>query len=234
MAQPRIQWLSATRCFSHRPREMRAAFSNSAPVQCKIFSLCKVKLSTLIRAIDNPSKISAADGLLASLDEHEPPRSHRTATTAPLTEAPHSRVREQSHVPTPTSNQRVAAMVSQTLARRARQNQAFLLGRRPGQPSLTTIQELENAKKASDLSKQITRRWRAGDVYAPHDLSATEMDKWRNREGPRFDVFDVLNFKPLENYRVCLPGVHFTMVMRDKQIARLFNNHSFSVRNANV
>lgn len=96
-------------------------------------------------------------------------------------------------------------MVSESLARRARQNQNLLSGRRPGQPSLTTMQELENAKRASDLSKQITRRWKAGDVYAPHDLSAAEMVKWRNREGPKYDVFDVLGFKPLENYRVRSP-----------------------------
>jgi small subunit ribosomal protein S18 len=96
-------------------------------------------------------------------------------------------------------------MVSESLARRARQNQNLVSGRRPGQPSLTTMQELENAKKASDLSKQITRRWKAGDVYAPHDLSAAEMAKWRNREGPKYDVFDVLGFNPLENYRVRSP-----------------------------
>lgn len=38
-------------------------------------------------------------------------------------------------------------------------------------------------------------------MYAPHDLSSVEMDKWRNRDGPKYDVFDVLDFKPLENYR---------------------------------
>jgi hypothetical protein len=39
-------------------------------------------------------------------------------------------------------------------------------------------------------------------VYAPHDLSAVEMAKWKNRGRPTHDVFDVLDFKPMEHYRV--------------------------------
>ncbi|PSS27622.1 hypothetical protein M430DRAFT_92026 [Amorphotheca resinae ATCC 22711] len=66
---------------------------------------------------------------------------------------------------------------------------------------MSTVQELENAKRASDLSRQITRRWKAGDVYAPHDLSAVEMAKWKSRGKPTHDVFDVLDFNPLEHYR---------------------------------
>jgi len=68
--------------------------------------------------------------------------------------------------------------------------------------SSTDIQELTNHNMAADLSKQITRRWKAGDVYAPHDLSAVEMAKWKRREKPSHDVFDVLDFNPLEHYRV--------------------------------
>ena len=40
-------------------------------------------------------------------------------------------------------------------------------------------------------------------MYAPHDLSEIEMAKWRNRGRPLYDVFDVLDFKPAEHYRVC-------------------------------
>jgi small subunit ribosomal protein S18 len=53
------------------------------------------------------------------------------------------------------------------------------------------------------LSKQISRRWKAGDVYAPHDLSEVETAKWKKRERPLYDVFDVLDLNPLEHYRVC-------------------------------
>ena len=69
---------------------------------------------------------------------------------------------------------------------------------------MTTAEEITKHKLAQDLSRQITRRWRAGDVYAPHDLSSVEMAKWKNRGRPVHDVFDVLDFKPEEHYRVCL------------------------------
>lgn len=39
-------------------------------------------------------------------------------------------------------------------------------------------------------------------MYAPHDLSAVEMAKWKSRGKPTHDVFDVLDFNPLEHYRV--------------------------------
>lgn len=156
--------------------------------------------------IDDPSRITAADGLLASLDEHDSSRSPSSSGSSEMPPQPvRLPTRQGAHSPTRSGNQRVASMISDTLARRARQNQNLLAGRRPGQPSLTTIQEIENAKKASDLSKQITRRWKAGDVYAPHDLSAVEMEKWRARDAPKHDIFDVLDFKPLDNYRVRLP-----------------------------
>jgi len=58
---------------------------------------------------------------------------------------------------------------------------------------------------AADLSKQITRRWKAGDVYAPHDLSEVEMAKWKKRERPNRDAFDVLDFNPMDHYRVRTP-----------------------------
>ncbi|KAK2624949.1 hypothetical protein QTJ16_005318 [Diplocarpon rosae] len=67
--------------------------------------------------------------------------------------------------------------------------------------SSTSTEEFINHALASDLSKQITRRWKAGDIYAPHDLSEVEMKKWKRRGQPQYDVFDVLDFNPLEHYR---------------------------------
>jgi len=43
-------------------------------------------------------------------------------------------------------------------------------------------------------------------VYAPHDLSPAEMAKWKSRSRPDRDVFDVLDFKPMEHYAVCFPS----------------------------
>jgi small subunit ribosomal protein S18 len=65
------------------------------------------------------------------------------------------------------------------------------------------MQELKNHKLATDLTKQIQRRWKAGDVYAPHDLSSAEMRKWKRRGRPEYDAFDILNMNPVEEYKVC-------------------------------
>jgi small subunit ribosomal protein S18 len=70
--------------------------------------------------------------------------------------------------------------------------------------SSNVMQELKNHKLATDLTKQIQRRWKAGDVYAPHDLSSAEMQKWKKRGRPECDVFDLLDLNPVEEYKVCL------------------------------
>ena len=99
--------------------------------------------------------------------------------------------------------------MDQRLIERADRKQAARLqatrDREPGQLSTSSADELAKHKLGQDLSKQITRRWKEGDAYAPHDLSWVEMAKWKNRGRPTHDVFDVLDFKPAENYRVCDP-----------------------------
>lgn len=52
------------------------------------------------------------------------------------------------------------------------------------------------------LEKNFTRNWRAGDVYAPHDLSAAEARKWKRRKAPTTDAFDALSMNPLDCYKV--------------------------------
>ena len=53
------------------------------------------------------------------------------------------------------------------------------------------------------IEKQNTRRWRAGDVYAPHDLSSIEMKKWKQRRMVKGDAFEALNLDPRSEYKVC-------------------------------
>ena len=65
---------------------------------------------------------------------------------------------------------------------------------------------MEEKELSDSLSKQVKRRWKAGDVYAPHDLSWQEQEKWARRTRVTHDVFDVLNFNPLEHYRVGFSG----------------------------
>lgn len=61
---------------------------------------------------------------------------------------------------------------------------------------------LRNRKISDDYLKQMPRRWAAGDVYSPHDMSSVEMQKWRRRSGRRGDVVDALGIRPLDMYKV--------------------------------
>ncbi|KAK0909277.1 hypothetical protein LTR57_016462 [Friedmanniomyces endolithicus] len=69
------------------------------------------------------------------------------------------------------------------------------------------LAELARPYSRRDLEQQIPRRYKLGDVYAPHDLSGTEMGKWRKmRRKPRVvshgsDVLDSLGVDPREHYK---------------------------------
>ncbi|KXT01305.1 hypothetical protein AC578_2694 [Pseudocercospora eumusae] len=63
----------------------------------------------------------------------------------------------------------------------------------------------ERGWNRQDLERQAShRRWNAGDVYAPHDLTGVEMAKWkklRRKPKPRYDVIDRLGLNPLDHYK---------------------------------
>lgn len=61
-------------------------------------------------------------------------------------------------------------------------------------------EQLETDARAQE--RNYTRDWRAGDVYAPHDLSAAEARKWKKRQSPDRDAFDALSMNPLDCYKV--------------------------------
>ncbi|GKT45111.1 37S ribosomal protein RSM18, mitochondrial [Colletotrichum spaethianum] len=65
----------------------------------------------------------------------------------------------------------------------------------------TMLESLREKKISDDYIKQMPRRWRAGEVYAPHDLSPVEMEKWRKSKRPNVDVIDLLGINPLDHYR---------------------------------
>ncbi|KAK2007993.1 ribosomal protein S18 [Colletotrichum eremochloae] len=65
----------------------------------------------------------------------------------------------------------------------------------------TMLESLREKKVSDDYLKQMPRRWRAGELYAPHDLSPIEMDKWRKPKQPNVDVVDLLGINPLDHYR---------------------------------
>ena len=67
-----------------------------------------------------------------------------------------------------------------------------------------TMESLDKGRRVRDLEALQIRRWKAGDVYAPHDLSPVEMKKWRQRHQSNTDVFDALAINPLHEYKVCV------------------------------
>ncbi|KAL8760278.1 MAG: hypothetical protein Q9199_000177 [Rusavskia elegans] len=82
----------------------------------------------------------------------------------------------------------------------------------------SALAETEASYRASDLERHLYRRFQPGDIYAPHDLSPVEQQKWRQRTSSggnitgrgapantqtqnRRDVFDVLGMNPLEEWK---------------------------------
>ena len=57
-------------------------------------------------------------------------------------------------------------------------------------------------EKGKTLERNQTRDWKAGDIYSPHDLSPSEMKKWRKKHSPPTDAFDALSINPLHQYKV--------------------------------
>jgi hypothetical protein len=88
---------------------------------------------------------------------------------------------------------------------------------------LSTAEEVALHKQAADLSKQIPRRWKAGDIYAPHDLRPEEMDKWKKRGRPEVDVVDVLALDPISEYKVCWIYLPPKMLQKAYQAGRHAN-----------
>jgi len=72
-----------------------------------------------------------------------------------------------------------------------------------GEVNKSTLETVEKSRFAVQLTKQIARRWKEGDVYAPKDLNGIEMAKWKFQSKPTRDVFDILDLNPLDNYSVC-------------------------------
>ena len=79
-----------------------------------------------------------------------------------------------------------------------------LIESQPRQPARQsgTLDAAEKMRRNKSLEALQYRRWKQGDVYAPHDLSPAEMKKWRQRSRRAVDVFDVLAINPINEYKV--------------------------------
>ncbi|KAG5986844.1 hypothetical protein E4U52_008213 [Claviceps spartinae] len=68
--------------------------------------------------------------------------------------------------------------------------------------SIQNLETLRNNKESGEFLREMPRRWEAGDVYAPHDLSAAEMRKLRKRASRKADVVDALQIRVKDMYKV--------------------------------
>ncbi|KAG0652265.1 hypothetical protein D0Z07_1228 [Hyphodiscus hymeniophilus] len=110
----------------------------------------------------------------------------------------HSTIERTARTSTPSS------AVLRLIGNAEQQKALRTAGRRSGELSKASSEDLHKKGLGADLSKQITRRWKQGDVFAPHDLSEVEMAKWKKRGKPVYDAFDLLDFKPQDSYSVQL------------------------------
>lgn len=76
------------------------------------------------------------------------------------------------------------------------------MGRADSASRHSTQDQLREQKVANDYLREMPRRWKIGDVYAPHDLSFAEMQKTRRRRMRQADVIDVLGIRPQDMYKV--------------------------------
>ncbi|KAJ5138916.1 uncharacterized protein N7515_003764 [Penicillium bovifimosum] len=94
------------------------------------------------------------------------------------------------------------AAMSAFTGQRANSSQNSQVVQRRRLPSRLKFLEDQKAQGESRaLERYQTRDFKAGDVYAPHDLSPTEMKKWGKRQAPRTDALDALNLKPMDLYK---------------------------------
>lgn len=91
---------------------------------------------------------------------------------------------------TPTESRLTDDLESRLLSRRRLPNRQRFLEEQKAQGESRVLERFQ------------TREWKAGDVYAPHDLSPAEMKKWSKRHSPNSDAFDALNMNPLDQYKV--------------------------------
>ncbi|ELR08297.1 hypothetical protein VC83_08359 [Pseudogymnoascus destructans] len=121
----------------------------------------------------------------------------RASTTSP---APRANFSPRPRTLSPgneRASQNLLSLIDRTAQRKERQRTQRTAAYAGG----NSAEDLARHKTATKVTKQISRRWKTGDVYAPHDLSEVEMKKWKQRGKPAVDVFDVLELDPLVEYR---------------------------------
>lgn len=128
-----------------------------------------------------------------------PPRAdshHRHSSTSSLLSINNPTSSSRSSAPSRQSAHKPSEAASDLMTRYKKVGQTSLRNKQ------TQLDMMRNQKNSNDYLKQMPRRWDAGDVYSPHDMSPVEMQKWRKRSPRGGDVVDALGIRPLDMYKV--------------------------------
>ncbi|KAL2833243.1 ribosomal protein S18 [Aspergillus cavernicola] len=99
----------------------------------------------------------------------------------------------------PTTATNAALESIQRPVKRSHAHQRFPPRRAPNRQRF--MEDQKAAAESRLLEKFQARDWKAGDIYAPHDLSPAEMKKWHARKPPSADAFDALDLNPMDVYK---------------------------------
>lgn len=119
---------------------------------------------------------------------------------------------KQAEAPPPSANsdlKRLLAGTRQATARPDETRQRFSAPTRRSSSESShslAMEELARVGGERGVLNQMPRKWKEGDIYAPHDLSVGEAKKWRKIvRRPEKDCFDMLGKNPLLFYKVRHP-----------------------------
>ncbi|EME42020.1 hypothetical protein DOTSEDRAFT_72950 [Dothistroma septosporum NZE10] len=159
---------------------------------------CRRTIATSTQRSQQQSATGSFADLLSSSRESNNPMARRNA---PTQTAERTATSPPDFAPAPPPSELPRARDTFALARKAvRDTNAS----RIEQQNRQLAREAERGWSRKDLEQQAIRRWKPGDVYAPHDLSGVEMSKWkriRRKPRPKYDVIDQLGLDPLKLYR---------------------------------
>lgn len=68
----------------------------------------------------------------------------------------------------------------------------------------TGERQASSLRNSRNIESLMSRKWRSGDVYTPHDLTPREVMKFKTTKRPSRDIFDALGINPLDHYKVWL------------------------------
>ncbi|KAG6008711.1 hypothetical protein E4U21_004067 [Claviceps maximensis] len=164
----------------------------------------------LLRVLRAPSLLSSSSSPLAALSAPLPFVRALSSTSALAAAPPNENPPPARQSPSSASNilsmddrKKPSGQRPRTVARPG-EAAAIMLNRinsKQQNSKLDSVESFRNTKISGDYLRQMPRRWAAGDVYSPHDLSPVEMQKWRKRSLRKNDVVDVLGIRPLDMYK---------------------------------